>query len=304
MDIAWIREQSLQDPKNFIAQCDAYYADQFKDAASMIVARRPISPVILLSGYSGSGKTTTAEKIAERLKRYGIDCHMISLDDYYRTRADGGYPRTETGELDLESPLGLDIELLNAQMAALERYEEISVPHFDFTTQARDESKWRKLHLKENEVVLFEGINALNPIFTEKNPRATRIFVAPLSPLTQNGDVILGGEELRVLRRCVRDYNFRNYSPLQTLGMWHNIRRGERLYINPFKDAAHIVIDTAHGYELPVLGYLAKPLFEQLPPDAPFKYITDSILRVLPELPQLDAALLRPDCLLKKEFMK
>ncbi len=304
MDLSLIRERILHDPQEFIAQCDAHYADQFKDAASIIAARRPISPVILLSGYSGSGKTTTAEKISERLQRYGIRCHMISLDDYYRTRSLGGYPRTESGELDLESPLGLDIALLNEQMAALERYEPIRVPHFDFTAQARDESAWRDLQIKENEVVLFEGINALNPIFTEKNPHATRIFVAPLSPLTQNGDIVLGGEELRILRRCVRDYNFRNYSPLQTLSMWHNIRRGERLYINPYKDNAHTMIDTAHGYELSVLGYIAKPLFEQLPDDAPFKYLTDSILRVLPELPQLDGGLLSPDCLLKKEFMK
>ena len=304
MDNYTINQAIRASADHFIAQCDHAYRVQVFEAAQAIAAHVEKCPVILLSGPSGSSKTTTAENIAGFLTSFGVRCHMVSLDDYYRDRAAGDYPRDEEGNIDLESPLGLDIDLLNEQLKALSRGEEIEVPCFDFTRQARDPERARRLRLAPGEAVLFEGINALNPIFTGPNPDAIRVYVAPTTPIERKGKVLFDCEKIRLLRRTIRDNNFRGQSPLATLGMWQSVRRGERLFITPYAPTADLTIDTTLGYEVPVLGYLAKPLLEQLPQDVPQRQLVDEILQALPAIAPIAPDLVPPDSLLRREFLK
>lgn len=304
MDNFTINQAIRQSADHFINECDHAYRVQVFAAAEAIAACMERSPIILLSGPSGSSKTTTAENLAGFLCNFGIRCHMISLDNYYRDRAAGDYPRDENGNIDLESPYGLDIDLLNEHIEALGRGEELRIPHFDFTAQARDPARTRTLRLGAHEAVLFEGINALNPMFTQPHPDATRVYVAPTTPITCKGKVLFDCEKIRLLRRTIRDNNFRGQTPIGTLSMWESVRRGERLFIAPYADTAHIHIDTTLGYEIPVLGYLSKPMLETLPQDVPQRQLVDEILQALPAIAPIGADLVPETSLLRREFLK
>ncbi len=288
---------------SFISDCDDHYRQQVRDAAETIARRLDRSRVILLSGPSGSSKTTTAQNLALYLKYYDVHCHMVSLDDYYLDRDSGNYPLDEEGNLDFESPLGLDLSLLNAQMAALARGERVELPRFDFLKKARDPLGGRPLQLSGQDVVIFEGINALHPLLSEKTPEAHRVFIAPTTPITRRGKVLFDCEKIRLLRRMVRDFKFRGQSPEGTLAMWKSVRRGERLYIMPYAGQAEITIDTTLGYEIPVLGHLAKPMLLALPEDVPQRALVDEILQALPAVAPIAPEFVPESSLLAREFL-
>lgn len=287
----------------FISDCDHHYRHQVHDAAGRIAENLHKSRVILLSGPSGSSKTTTAENIAIFLSHYDVRCHMVSMDDYYLDRDSGKYPLDEEGNLDFESPLGLDIDLLNANLEGLAQGRQVEIPRFDFINKARDPKGSRPLQLGDKEVVIVEGINALNPLFTERNPEAHRVFIAPTTPITRKGKVLFDCEKIRLLRRMVRDFNFRGQSPEGTLAMWKSVRRGERLFVMPYAETADITIDTTLGYEIPVLGYLAKPMLEALPHDVPQRKLIDEILEALPAIAPIAPELVPESSLLRREFI-
>ena len=287
-----------------INECDHNYRQQVHDAAEKIAEHLSRSRVILLSGPSGSSKTTTAENIAMFLGHYDVTCHVVSLDDYYLNRDSGKYPLDDEGNLDFESPLGLDIDLINEHMDALAKGKQVMLPRFDFVKQARDPEGFRPMQLGEKEAVIFEGINALNPLFTEKNPDAVRVFVAPTTPIVRKGKVLFDCEKIRLLRRTVRDYNFRGATPEDTLSRWASVRRGERLFILPYAPTADITIDSTLGYEVPVLGYIAKPLYEKLPQDIPQRKLLDEILEALPAIAPIAPEMVPESSLLRREFLK
>ncbi len=287
----------------FIAQCDHHYRQQVHDAAEFVAARLSRSRVILLSGPSGSSKTTTALTLARYLAHYNVRCHVVSLDDYYRNH-DEPYPQDEDGRPDYESPLGLDLPLLNAQMNALRRGETVMLPHFNFKTQRREPNLARPMQLTENEAVIFEGITALHPLIADRCPGAIRVFVAPTTPLTRKGKVLFDCMKIRLLRRMVRDYNFRHQDPVGTLEMWGSVRRGERLYVTPYASTAEVNIDSTLGYEVPVLGYMAKPMLEQLPPNVPQRGLIDEILQALPAIAPIAPEMVPDASLLRQEFIK
>lgn len=287
-----------------INECDHNYRQQVHDAAEKIAEQLHQSRVILLSGPSGSSKTTTAENIAVFLSHYGITCYVVSLDDYYLDRDSGRYPLDDEGNLDFESPLGLDIELINEHMELLAAGKQIMLPRFDFVAQARDPEGARPLQIGDKEAVIFEGINALNPLFVQKNPNAVRVFVAPSTPIVRKGKVLFDCEKIRLLRRTVRDLNFRGAMPENTLSRWASVRRGEELYILPYAHTADITIDSTLGYEVPVLGYIAKPLFESLPMDIPQRRLVDEILEALPAIAPIAPEMVPESSLLRREFLK
>ena len=303
MEIRDINNAIRASAGTFISECDHNYRHQVHDAAEKIAENLRKSRVILLSGPSGSSKTTTAENIAIFLSHYDVRCHMVSMDDYYLDRNSGKYPLDEEGNIDFESPLGLDIELLNENLEGLARGERVQIPHFNFLTKSRDVNGGRSLQLGENEVVIVEGINALNPLFTERNPEAHKVFIAPTTPITRKGKVLFDCEKLRLLRRMVRDFNFRGQSPEGTLAMWKSVRRGERLFVMPYAETADITIDTTLGYEIPVLGYLAKPMLEALPEDVPQRKLIDEILEALPAIAPIAPEMVPESSLLRREFI-
>ena len=290
------------DPKGYVARCDALYNSRVGKAAELVASRLQKSRVALLAGPSSSGKTTTAARLKKALAERGVFAHMISLDDYYRSKLAPDYPRTKDGELDHEAPEGLDIPMLGRHLEALDRGEEILVPHYDFQLQDQVPEKYRPLRLQENEVVIFEGIHGLNPILTDKNPGATRLFVSTASSVYDNDVEVFDRVWMRVLRRIVRDYNFRGASAEETLGMWRNVRLGEKKYISPYKKNAHYAIDSSLGYEVAAFRSIAEPMLIKLE-EHPQPKLVDLILEGLKAFDPLDPALLPESSLLKEEFL-
>ena len=300
-DLDRINQAVRSDPRAFMAECDAAYEAKIRDAAEKVAGRIQISPVVLLSGPSGSGKTTTAGKLEKALERMGIETHTISMDDYFRSYRESDYPRTPDGGPDFESPLCLDIPLLNQHMEMLERGEEILIPHFNFSRQSRDTSHTTPLRVGKNEVVVFEGIHALNDLFA--HPNATGIYISARSNLRRNGEIVISHTWTRFMRRTVRDYNYRGTEALSTMEMWPSIRRGEKLYISPFKDCADLQFNTSLAYEVPVLRNYAEPLLKTLPENAPHLGNIRMMLEAIAQVEPLDAALVPEDSLLQ-EFIK
>ena len=259
-----INLRTVSDPKAFIEECDARYQEMLDQAVEKIAANRLRSPIVLLSGPSGSGKTTTSMKIAEALEKRGIRTHYVAMDDYFKT-VDHSTPRTPEGDLDLESPLCLDMDLLNRHFAQLSRGERIYVPKYEFSRRMRIQEPSKSIKLHSDELVVFEGIHALNSMITDVHPEAFKLYVSASSDVTFRGAVVFKRTWFRLVRRMVRDYLFRGSDPQETMAMWANVRRGELAYISPFKDKADFRFDTSFAYELPVLNNTATKLFQSVP---------------------------------------
>ena len=260
-----INYRTVADPRGLIEEADASYAALVEQAAEKIAENRKNSPIVLLSGPSGSGKTTTAMKIAEALEKKGIGSHYVGMDDYFNTIDPATTPRTPEGEYDLESPLCLDMELLNRHFTMLSEGKRIYVPKYEFSRHMRIQEPSKSIKLKKDEIVIFEGIHALNDMITERHPEAFKLYISAQSDVIFGGRTVFKRTWFRLVRRMVRDFNFRGSSPAETMGMWANVRRGEKLYISRFKEKADFQFDTTLSYELPVFNTTATQLFQSVP---------------------------------------
>ena len=258
--IADIIAKTEADPAAFTAECDEAFRLQIASAAEEILQNRAKSPIVLLSGPSASGKTTTAMLLELELERRGIEAHTVSLDNYYRTGGERTAPKTPEGTPDLESPYCLDLPLLAEHFAALTRGERIGVPKFDFETQSRVEGAERPLRLGDREVAVFEGIHALNEEIGGGFPDAYRMFVCAREDVLDGDEVLLTAEETRFLRRMVRDRRYRGASAAYTASLWENVLRGEREYIRPYAHLANFRVNSSFACELPVLRREVEPL--------------------------------------------
>lgn len=254
-----------QDKLGFMEECDRQYHRKVAQAADLICKNMTKSPVVLLSGPSGSGKTTTAYKIRAELERRGVGSYAISMDDYFVCRDPHIAPRTPEGEIDYESPEMMDLPLLDQHFAQLTRGEEILVPHFEFARQMRNDSKGRRIKLEKDQVAIFEGIHALNTQITARHPNATRLYISARSNVMEGNVLRFKGNWMRLTRRAVRDFNFRGTDIVGTLDMWANVRRGEKLYISPYKHTAHMLFDSALPYEVSVMACYARPIMAAVP---------------------------------------
>ena len=260
-----INYRTVSDPRGLVEEADANYAALVEQAADKIAENHKKSPIVLLSGPSGSGKTTTAMKIAEALEKKGIGSHYVGMDDYFKTVGPETTPRTPEGEYDLESPLCLDMELLNRHFTMLSEGKRIFVPKYEFSRRMRIQEPSKSIKLKKDEIVIFEGIHALNDMITDRHPEAFKLYISAQSDVVFGGRTVFKRTWFRLVRRTVRDYNFRGSSPAETMGMWANVRRGEKLYISRFKEKADFQFDTTLAYELPVFNTTATQLFQSVP---------------------------------------
>ena len=192
-----INYRTVTDPKGFLEESDAEYDRKVRTAADKIIGNLKRSPIVLLSGPSGSGKTTTAMKICEVLEERGIRTHSVSMDDYFKTVSPETTPRTASGAYDLESPLCMDMELLNKHFSALSRGEKIYVPKYDFVHQSRLMRYGRALRLKKNEIVVFEGIHALNDAITDVHPEAFKLYISAQSSVMDGDTSLFKGTWIR-----------------------------------------------------------------------------------------------------------
>ena len=292
--------QTVADPRGMIEEADARYADMVETAAQKIAENRKNSPIVLLSGPSGSGKTTTAMKVAEALERKGIRSHYVGMDDYFNTIDPATTPRTPEGEYDLESPLCLDMDLLNEHFTMLNEGKRIYVPKYEFSRQMRIQEPSKSIKLKKDEIVIFEGIHALNDMITDRHPEAFKLYVSAQSDVEFGGRVVFKRTWFRLVRRTVRDFNFRGSSPLETMSMWANVRRGEKLYISRFKDKADYQFDTTLSYELPVFNTTATQLFQSVPEGIERFDELRSVLPALQLFGHIDESLVADDALVRE----
>ena len=261
-----INDAIRSDPRGFAQECDAAFHANVVAAAERIAAHREKSPIILLSGPSGSGKTTTALKIEEHLDNSGMETHTVAMDNYFKTIDPETAPRNREGDIDYESPFCLDVDLLNRHFSMLDRGETIHIPKYEFARQMRSDILSQPMTLGTDEMAIFEGIHALNDIIVGKNPNAFKLYIAAGSDLLDDGGrVIFPRSWLRLCRRIVRDYKFRGSDAAFTLKLWANVRRGEKLYISPYKENADLMFDSSLAFEYAVLKPYVVPLLEKIP---------------------------------------
>ena len=294
-----INLRTVRDPKEFMEECDAVYMQRLEEAVRRILDNKKRSPIILLSGPSGSGKTTTSMKIAEAMEKHGVCAHYVAMDDYFKT-VDHSTPRTPEGELDLESPLCLDMELLNRHFSQLANGERIYIPKYEFSRRMRVQAPSKSIKLGSDEMVIFEGIHALNTMITDVHPEAFKLYISARSDVEFQGSVVFKRTWFRLVRRMVRDYKFRGSDPVETMSMWGNVRRGELHYISPYKDQADFRFDTSFAYEPAVFNVTATKLFQAVP-EGIDRF--DELRRVLPALQLfgvIDEDLVAPDALIRE----
>ena len=286
------------DKLGFMEECDHQYQKKVEQAADLICKNMKLSPVVLLSGPSGSGKTTTAHKITAELQRRGVGTHTISMDDYFVRRDPKTAPRTPEGEIDYESPEMMDLQLLSQHFAQLTRGEEILVPHFEFARQMRNDSKAKPLKLGKDEVAIFEGIHALNTKLTAGHPNATRLYISARSNVMDGEVLRFKGTWMRLTSRAVRDFNFRGTDIVGTLDMWANVRRGEKLYISPYKHTAHMLFDSSLPYEVSVMACYARPLMAAVPQENQRRHELLELVRAFDWFETIEPGLVPKDSLL------
>ena len=296
-----INEAVRSDPRGFVEECDAAYNRKIEAAARRIADNRSRSRIVLLSGPSGSGKTTTAKKIEAKLEEMGIVSHAISMDNYFQTVDPETAPRNRDGLIDYESPFCLDMNLLNQHFKLLDRGETIYIPKFDFARQMRSGIHSNPLKLGKDEIAIFEGIHALNDIITGKNPNAMKLYISARSSVADEaGSTVFKNTWLRLARRMVRDAKFRSWEPHVTMKMWSSVRRGEKLYISPFKDNADIQFDSSLPYEVGVLKGYVLPFCEQLTPEIERYEEIGHLLEAYPKFETLDEGYIAPDSLIRE----
>ncbi len=251
-----INAQVRTDPAGFVEHCEALYNHTIDDVARHILTTT--RSVVLLAGPSGSGKTTTAKRLAEAMERDGVETHTVELDDYFLP-----LDRSDLS-IDWESPDRVDLPLLSAHLDALGRGEEIELPRFDFKTGTRLPSE-KSIRLGRDEVVIFEGIHALNSaIYTKTSCHPITIYISARMRIRDETHVIFRPDWIRFLRRGLRDSLFRNTTLSHPLARWPDVRRGEKAYIMPFKTRAQIMIDTAFDYEVNLLAPLMQEAVSSL----------------------------------------
>ena len=286
----------------FIRVNEALHDKAIADIADTIA--RKGSQLILVAGPSSSGKTTFTGRLAIHLRVLGLQPVMISLDDYYINRAD--LPREADGSIDLEALHTIDVPLFREHMQRLMEGETVEIPRYSFHTGSRL-PKGVPLKLMPGQPVLVEGIHGLNPALVEgvDEKYIHRIFVSALTCLNLDDHNRIRTTDVRLLRRIVRDNQFRSTPPEETLAMWPSVRRGEETWIFPYQEWADSMFNTALHYELPVLGHYAYKLLRAILPESPHYLTARRLVKMLNYFPDVPETVLEevPPLSLLREFI-
>ena len=228
------------------------------------IANRQGVKLVLLAGPSSSGKTTSCKRLSIQLAVNGLKPLQISLDDYFVDR--DRTPKDDNGEYDFESIYALNLDLLNEQFNALFRGEEVELPKYDFPS-GKSVKSGKKLKMEPNNVLVVEGIHALNPELTAHIPQEQiyRVYASALTTILLDNHNYIPTTDNRLLRRIIRDYKYRGVSAQETIHRWPSVRAGENKWIFPYQENADAMFNTAMLYELSVLKMQAEPLLQQVP---------------------------------------
>jgi len=259
-----VSDRSIRD---YIRIAEAFHEKKIAEIADQVFAKRDSVRAVLIAGPSSSGKTTSAKRLSIALNVLGLEPIAIGLDNYYV--GTDKTPKDEDGQPDYECLEALDVPYLNQQLVALLDGEEITLPVFDFKSGRRREEGGKKIRLDRRTILIIEGIHGLNDALTHKINRETKfkVYVSALTQLNLDDHNRVPTSDNRLLRRMVRDHQFRGAGAARTFQMWPSVQRGERKYIFPFQDSADVTFNSALDYELPVLKFYAEPLLRSVKPD-------------------------------------
>ena len=248
---------------NLINVSEALQEKKISQIADKIAAKKDIK-VVLIAGPSSSGKTTFCKRLSVQLLASGVKPVQISLDDYFVNREET--PKDEQGEYDYESIYALNIPLINEQFNALFNGQEVELPKYNFQTGS-SENSGNKLRLEENNVLVVEGIHALNPTLTAQIPddKKFKIYASALTTILLDNHNYIPTTDNRLLRRIVRDYKYRGCSAQETIRRWPSVRAGENKWIFPYQEQADVMFNTAMLFELAVIKPQAEEVLEQVP---------------------------------------
>ena len=279
---------------------EALQEKKISQIADMISTRRGVK-VVLISGPSSSGKTTFCKRLSIQLLTCGIKPVQISLDDYFVNREET--PRDEHGEYDYESLYALNIPLLNSQLNALFAGEEVELPKYNFQT-GRSEKSGRRLKMSDDNILVVEGIHALNPELTALIPEEQkfRVYASALTTILLDTHNYIPTTDNRLLRRIIRDYKYRGVSAMETIRRWPSVRAGENKWIFPYQENADVMFNTAMLFELAVIKSQAEPLLELVPENADEHAEAYRLLKFLKYIAPIQNRQLPPTSLLR-EFL-
>lgn len=250
---------AANDPAFLVSKAEERYSDRLDEIAERIFSDRE-KRIVMLAGPSASGKTTTAGLIASRLESRGAKAFTVSLDDFYHDQRDAVLD--ENGKPDYETVNALDIALIDSCLEDIIKNGTTRLPHFDFVSGRRSGFS-DPITLDKDDVLIVEGIHALNPVITDSLPSENlmKLYVSVSSRISdEDGDVLMSKRDLRLVRRLVRDYYHRASSVERTYDLWGSVQRGEDKYIFPYSHLAAEKIDSLHAYEPCVFRALAVPM--------------------------------------------
>jgi len=279
---------------------EALQEKKIAQIADEIVRRKGIK-LVLIAGPSSSGKTTTCKRLSVQLAVNGVKPVNISLDDYFIDRDQT--PRDEKGDYDFEHLHALNLPLFNEQLNALFHGEEVELPRYDFTTGTSRKSG-KKLHLDEKNILVVEGIHALNPELTSEIPNECifRVYASALTTILLDNHNYIPTTDNRLLRRIIRDHKYRAVSAQETIRRWPSVRRGENRWIFPFQENADAMFNSAMLFELAVIKSQAEPLLEQVPENCPEYAEAYRLLKFLHYIKPIPDTQIPPTSLLR-EFL-
>jgi Uridine kinase len=263
-----INDGAVTDPKGMILEVEGSYHEHLRNIARNITSQHENAKIIMLSGPSSSGKTTTAHMLQKFLKEFGINSVIISLDNFYRGKEEA--PLMPDGSRNYESVDALNVEKIKNCLSSLVQTGKFYVPEYNFET-GKPEKDEKEYVLGEHDMVIIEGIHALNPIFTRELPEESliKIYVSVKQMLKDANGEVISPMDMRLVRRIVRDIRSRATPAEATLSMWGSVLAGENSYIRPYRITADYTVNSIHIYELCVLRTIAIPILREIPLDSP-----------------------------------
>lgn len=263
-----INDAAVHHPGQMISEVEGAYHDCLRSIARNLLDRHAAAHLVMLSGPSSSGKTTTAHLLRQYLRELGKAAHIISLDDFYR--GVGLAPLLPSGEHDYESVEALDVEKVKRCLKGVTSSGRFTVPRYDFSA-GRPQPEEESYEIGPEEIVIVEGLHALNPVFTGELPpdRCVRLYVSVKQQIKDANGEVISPMDLRLVRRIVRDIQFRSTSAEETIAMWQGVEAGEDKYIRPYRISADYTVNSIHIYEPCVLRTVAIPLLRAIAADSP-----------------------------------
>lgn len=294
-----INQKAQSNPSDFVMKMEQSYHENMHEVAKELLLPENNCKVVMLAGPSGSGKTTTAHRLRDQLKRLGAGATLISLDDFYLGR--NLAPRLPNGEFDYEAVEALNLPEIHRFLLGLLEYGACEKPSFDFVNGRPFEHRTQVV-LGEHDIAIVEGIHALNPAITQNLPKKglLKIYLSVKQGIKDEEGTLLAPQDIRFIRRLVRDYNYRGVDPVQMIEMWDNVCRGENLYIRPNKHASDYTINSIHIYEPCVLRHTALPLLKEIPEHHEQRPFAQRLISGLNRFSPIEENLVPKDSLLRE----